>query len=75
VDFAYAIHSDVGNHMSGAKVNGKMASLDTCLKNGDIVEIVTSNNANASQKWVSMAKTTLAKRQIKSFLQKNNATA
>ncbi len=70
IDFAYAIHSDVGNHMSGAKVNGKMAALDSCLKNGDIVEIMTSSKSNATQKWIDMAKTGLAKRQIRSFLQK-----
>ncbi|MBL4644480.1 MAG: bifunctional (p)ppGpp synthetase/guanosine-3',5'-bis(diphosphate) 3'-pyrophosphohydrolase [Candidatus Pacebacteria bacterium] len=73
IDFAYAIHSDVGNHMSGAKVNGKMASLDTCLKNGDIVEIMTSDKSGASQKWIDMAKTGLAKRQIRSFVQKNSS--
>jgi len=73
IDFAYAIHSDIGNHMSGAKVNSKMAALDTCLKNGDIVEIVTSEKARASQKWVDMAKTGLAKRQIRSFLQKETS--
>lgn len=70
IDFAYAIHSDVGNHMSGAKVNGKMASLSTCLKNGDIVEITTSDKARPNQKWIGMAKTTLAKRHIRSYLQR-----
>ena len=72
IDFAYAIHSDIGNHMSGAKVNGKMASLNTCLKNGDIVEVVTSHKAHPTQKWVAMAKTTLAKRHIRSYLQKTS---
>jgi len=72
IDFAYAIHSDVGNHISGSKVNGKMASLSTLLKNGDIVEITTSDKARPNQKWISMAKTTLAKRQIRSYLQKES---
>ena len=70
IDFAYAIHSDIGNHMSGAKVNGKMASLSTALKNGDIVEITTSEKSQPNQKWIGMAKTTLAKRHIRSYLQK-----
>ena len=68
IDFAYAIHSDIGNHMSGAKVNGKMASLDTQLRNGDIVEITTSDKSRPNRKWVDMAKTTLAKRHIRGFL-------
>ena len=70
IDFAYAIHSGIGDHMSGAKVNGKMASLNTTLKNGDIVEITTSEKARPNRKWVDMAKTTLARRHIRSYLQK-----
>jgi GTP pyrophosphokinase len=70
VDFAYAIHSDIGDHMSGAKVNGKLVALDTTLKNGDIVEILVKENAKPSQKWLDLAKTTLAKKHIKSALQK-----
>jgi len=70
VDFAYAIHSDVGNHMSGAKVNGKMAAISSHLKNGDVVEIITSDKSRPSSKWSTMAKTTLAKRHIRTFLQK-----
>ena len=69
IDFAYAIHSGIGNHISGVKINGKMTSLDTPLNNGDIVEIVTSKTAQPTQKWLAMAKTTLAKRHIRSFLQ------
>ena len=70
IDFAYAIHSEVGNKMSGAKVNGKMASLDTHLKNGDIVEISTSEKSKPNRKWIAMAKTTLAKKQIRVYLQR-----
>ena len=70
IDFAYAIHSDIGNTMTGAKVNGKMASIDTSLKNGDIVEIVTSEKARPNRKWMDMAKTNMAKRHIRSYLQK-----
>ncbi|MFA5987746.1 MAG: RelA/SpoT family protein [Candidatus Paceibacterota bacterium] len=65
VDFAYAVHSWVGNHMSGAKVNGKIASFDTELKSGDIVEIVTREKAWPTSKWFEFVKTALAKKQIR----------
>ena len=68
IDFAYAVHSDIGNHMSGAKVNGKLVSLDTPLSNGDIVEITTKDSAKPTRKWLEMVKTTLAKRHIRSTL-------
>ena len=70
IDFAYSIHSDIGNKMTGAKVNGKLVSLDTPLKNGDIVFITTSENAKPNQKWIEMAKTSTAKRHIKNRLEK-----
>ena len=70
IDFAYAIHSDIGDHLSAAKVNGKLVSLDTQLKNGDIVEIQTSESSSPKRKWLDQVKTTLAKRHIKSKLQK-----
>ncbi|PIP73562.1 MAG: hypothetical protein COW88_01585 [Candidatus Lloydbacteria bacterium CG22_combo_CG10-13_8_21_14_all_47_15] len=70
VDFAYAIHSDIGAHASGAKVNGKFSSLDTALQNGDIVEIVTKKGSSPSQKWLGFAKTTLARKHIKNALSK-----
>jgi GTP pyrophosphokinase len=68
IDFAYAIHSEVGNHISGAKVNGKLVSLDTALKNGDIVEIVTRPSSKPSHKWLEYAKTTMAKKHIRTAL-------
>lgn len=70
IDFAYAIHSEVGNKMSGAKVNNKLVSLDTELKNGDIVEIETKKNAKPTRKWLELAKTTLARRHIRNTLDK-----
>ncbi|MEI6528770.1 MAG: HD domain-containing protein, partial [bacterium] len=68
IDFAYAIHSDVGNHISSVKVNGKMVALNTPLKNGDFVEIVTKKSAKPSRKWLDFSKTTMAKRHIKNAL-------
>jgi GTP pyrophosphokinase len=68
IDFAYAIHSDIGNHMFGANVNGKYVALSTSLKNGDIVEVLTKTSAKPSRKWVASAKTTTAKKHIKSAL-------
>ncbi len=65
IDFAYAIHSDIGDHVSGAKVNGKFVALDTVLKNGDIVMIETKKSVSPTRKWASYAKTTLAKRHIR----------
>jgi len=70
IDFAYHIHSDIGDHTSGAKVNGKLVTLDTPLKNGDIVEIITRKGNKPTRKWLLSAKTTLAKRRIRSSLQK-----
>ena len=71
IDFAYAIHSDIGDHIAGAKVNRKMASLKTKLQSGDIVEIETKKNAHPSRKWLEHAKTSLAQRRIRLWLQKN----
>lgn len=69
IDFAYSIHSDVGNKMAGVKVNGKLVAIDTKLQNGDIIEVVTKNNAHPSSKWLEIAKTTLAKKHIKASLE------
>ncbi len=72
VDFAYAIHSKIGDNMSGAKINKKLCSLGTPLINGDKVEIVTKKGGHPSQKWLEYAVTPLAKRHIKSALQKDS---
>ncbi|HVX90601.1 MAG TPA: HD domain-containing protein [Candidatus Paceibacterota bacterium] len=65
IDFAYAIHSGLGDHMNGAKVNGKLVSLDTKLSNGDQVEIMTRDSAHPTKKWLDYAKTSLARRHIR----------
>lgn len=73
IDFAYAIHSEVGDHTFGSKVNQKLVQLDTELKNGDIVEIETRKSAKPSPKWLLFAKTSLARRRIKSAIESENA--
>lgn len=68
IDFAYAIHSDVGDCTTGARINTKYVSLDSELKNGDVVEIVTKKNGHPSEKWLDHTKTSLARRHIRSVL-------
>ncbi|PIP04100.1 MAG: hypothetical protein COZ49_01345 [Candidatus Yonathbacteria bacterium CG_4_10_14_3_um_filter_47_65] len=73
IDFAYAIHSDIGNHISGVKVNDKFVSLDTKLRTDDIIEIETKKTSRPTAKWLEYAKTTLAKRHIRSLLSETDA--
>lgn len=68
IDFAYAIHSDLGNHLQGAKVNGKLVSFDTPLGNGKMVEIIRRDSAHPSSKWLEIARTSLARRHIRATL-------
>ncbi len=70
LDFAYAIHSDVGNHTNSAKTNGKLVSLDSKLKNGDIVEIFTNKSNNPNERWQNIVKTNMAKRHIANYLER-----
>lgn len=70
IDFAYQVHSEIGNHTAGAKIDGKLVSLDTVLENGDIVEIITKPSAKPSAKWMEFATTTEARRKIRSALTK-----
>jgi len=67
VDFAYEIHSDIGDQCTGAKIDGKMTSLSKPLKNGQVVEIITQKNKKPSQDWLKFVKTSQAKSKIKAY--------
>jgi GTP pyrophosphokinase len=75
LDFGYSIHSDIGDHTSGAKINGKMSPIFSKLKNGDIVEIINKKDSRPSNKWLDYVKTSIAKKHIKSYLEKNSLVA
>ena len=71
LDFAYAIHTEVGHQCAGAKVNGRIVPLRYELRNGDIVEIMTNANRHPSRDWLSLAKTSRARSKIRAWLNAN----
>ena len=71
IDFAYAVHSEVGNHCAMAKVNDAIVPLDYELQNGNVVEIITRDNAEPNQYWLSFVKTSSAKSKIKGWFRSN----
>ena len=72
VDFAYAVHTDVGNRCIGAKVNGKLVSLEMPLVNGDVVEVLTNKaeTASPSRDWLNFVKSSRARSKIKAWFSK-----
>lgn len=75
VDFAYHIHSEIGDSAVGSRINGKMVPLSSDLKSGDVVEILTQKNKKPSQEWLEFVKTSLAKDRIRSFFKKFSSSA
>ncbi len=71
IDFAYAVHSDIGDKASGARVNGKFVALDTTLHSGDIVNIEVRKDGTPKSKWLDFTKTALAKRHIRNYLKEH----
>jgi len=70
IDFAYAIHTEVGNHCSGAKVNGRLVPLRYVIQNGDIIEIITSPNQRPRRGWLDLVKTSRARARIRSWFRR-----
>ena len=72
IDYAYSIHAEIGHHMTGCKINSKMMPIITKLHNGDIVEVITSDNAKGpSRDWLKFIKSSTAKNKINSWFKKN----
>ncbi len=72
IDYAYAIHSDIGDHAQSATINGKMSALTTILRNHDLVFIQVNKNAHPSSKWLAHTKTTMAKKHINAYLKEHS---
>ena len=71
IDFAYRVHTEVGHTCVGALINGKMAPLDTVLKNGDIIEIITNKNSHPRLDWLNIVATNTAKGRVRAWFKKN----
>ena len=72
IDFAYRIHSEIGNHCNGIRINEKLSPLSTSLKNGDFIEILTNNNATPSLDWLNFVVTPTAKNRIRQWYKKSH---
>jgi GTP pyrophosphokinase len=72
LDFAYKIHTDLGNHFAGARVNQKLVPIDYKLQNGDVVEIIINKNRKPSPDWLNIVQSAHAKKKIKAELKKNH---
>ena len=72
IDFAYRIHSEIGNHCNGIRINEKLSPLSTLLKNGDFIEILTNNNATPSLDWLNFVVTPTAKNRIRQWYKKSH---
>lgn len=70
IDFAYSIHTKVGEHTMGAKINGQMTTLDTEMRNGDVIEIMTRGDARPNQDWLEFVQTARAKTKIRNFVRR-----
>jgi GTP diphosphokinase / guanosine-3',5'-bis(diphosphate) 3'-diphosphatase len=73
IDFAFRIHSDIGEHLTGAKVNNTLVPISQPLKTGDIVEVITSKNGSPNTEWLNIATTNFARSKIRKWLVKQNA--
>ena len=73
VDFAYAVHSDIGNHCELSKIGGRIVQLNHILENGDVVEVTVNKNKKPSKDWLRFVKTSLAKSHIKKLTDEDNS--
>src|SRR5690606_38201825 len=70
LDFAYRIHTDIGNRCTGSRVNGRLVPLDHVLKTGDMVEIITAKHGSPSRDWLNIVKSAQAKNKIRSWFKR-----